>query len=469
MSTLDKLVKHVVETKFEELPKPVVEATKVQVLDTLSAIVAGTTSSICGELEALLNFVISMEGREESSIIGFGGKVPAPNAAFVNGVLCERRDYDDTQLWYAGGHPSRSIIPTAFAMAERQGNVSGEVFLTAVALAHDLECRIAAGGRGITSGYMVSNFFGAAAAAGRIFGLDERKMRQCLAIAFHQICGARIGGTADLGPLKGLGNGFAAKAGILSALLADQGFGANWDFLDPMRRGNFYDVFFQGSYVPSLVTLDLGKTFMGLTTSQKEYPCCHGQHTAIKAVLSLVGKHNLRANDVNSVTIWVNVADHGLLAMPEDKKRNPSNLIETQFSLYWSVASAIVYGEVGINNFSEKALQDPKVWDIVQKVRCLPKIEFSRDQMSSAAPRTSPAIAEVTTKSGQVYSMEVGPDELIGGANNPVTLEFAVRKFKDSCVFSVRPIPDNSQEGVIKMVKNLETVSDVGQIASLLA
>jgi hypothetical protein len=65
--------------------------------------------------------------------------------------------------------------------------------------------------------------------------------------------------------------------------------------------------------------------------------------------------------------------------------------------------------------------------------------------------------------------MEVGPDELIGGANNPVTLEFAVRKFKDSCVFSVRPIPDNSQEGVIKMVKNLETVSDVGQIASLLA
>jgi 2-methylcitrate dehydratase PrpD len=469
MDLLAELVKHVVGVKYEDLPEAVVKATKIQILDTLSAILAGTTASISGEIQALVNFITSTGGIKESSIIGFGGKVSAPDAAFVNGVLCMRRDYDDTQLWYAGGHPSRSIIPSAFAMAERQGNVSGKVFLTAVALAHDLECRIAAGGRGVTSWYMVSNFFGAAAAAGIILGLDEKKMRHCLALAYHQICGARLGNTADSGMLKGISNGFTAKAGILSALLADLGLGTNFDFLDPMRRGNFYDLFFHGAFVPSLVTMDLGRTYMGLTTSQKEYPCCHGLHVPIKAILGLLKEYNLKAGDVDRVNIWVNAADHELLALPEDKKRNPANLIETQFSLYWVISSAIVYGEVGMNNFSDTALRDPRIRDMIQKVHCQPKIEFSRDQMSSAAPRTAPAMVEVYTKSGKVHSKEVGADALIGGANHPATYEFVEQKFKDACGFSITPVDSHRQDRVIKMVENMEDVKDSGLVASLLA
>jgi len=410
-----------------------------------------------------------MGGLKESSMVGFGGKVPATNAALVNGVLCARRDYDDTQLYYAGGHTSRSIIPTALAMAEREGNVNGRDFITAVALAHDLECRIAASGRGVTSWYMIYNFLGAAAAAGKILRLDENKMAECLSLAFHQICGASIGGSADLGPLKGMSNGFACKAGVLSALLSNEGLGKTWDFLDPGRRGNFYDVFFHGVYAPSMVTLDLGKTYMGLTTSAKEYPCCHGQHAAIKAVLGLVKKHDLKAEDVESVTISVNIADYELLAMPEDRKRNPSNLIETQFSLYWSIANAVTYGEVNINNFTKKALQDRRVREMIPKIRCLPKIEFSRDQMSSAAPRTTPVTAEIITSDGSVYVSEVAPDELLGGSKNAVTFEFIAQKFKECCLFSVKPISEKNQEIVIRMVENLEDTDDVGRIASLIA
>ncbi len=469
MEILNKLVDHLVKVDYEDLPKTVIEATRLQILDTVAAMVAGTTASISGELERFVKFTTSMGGSEESSITGFGGKIPAPSAALVNGVLCARRDYDDTQLFYGGGHTSRSIIPTALAIAEREGKVSGKRFLTAVALAHDLECRIAASGRGATSWYMVYNFFGAAAVTGKILRLDEKEMAACLTLAFHQICGASIGGSADLGSLKGMSNGFACRAGIMSALLAKNGFSTTWDFLDPARRGNFYDVFFHGVYAPPLITLDLGKTFMGLTTSPKEYPCCHGQHVAIKAALNLVKKYNLKTEDIKNIDVYVNIADFETLAMPEDRKRNPSNLIETQFSLYWSIANAITYGEIGIRNFTEEALQDRTVRETISKISCLPKLEFSRDQMSSAAPRTTPVRVEITTNSERTYVAGATPDELIGSSKNTVSFEFIAQKFKNCCAYSVKPISEQNQKAVISMIENMENVDDVGQIGSLIA
>jgi 2-methylcitrate dehydratase PrpD len=469
MEILNKLVDHLIHVNYEDLPQTVIEATRLQILDTLAAMVAGTKVSISNELEQLVKFVTSMGGSEESSIIGFGGKVPAPNAALVNGVLCARRDYDDTQLFYGGGHTSRSIIPTALAIAERDGKVSGKRLLTAVALAHDLECRIAASGRGATSWYMVYNFFGAAAVAGMILRLDEKDMAACLTLAFHQICGASIGGSADLGSLKGMSNGFACRAGIMSALFAKSSFSTTWDFLDPARRGNFYDVFFHGVYAPPLITLDLGKTFMGLTTSPKEYPCCHGQHVAIKTTLNLVRKYDLKTEDIKNIDVYVNIADFETLAMPEDRKRNPSNVIESQFSFYWSIASVITYGEIGIKNFTEEALEDRTVRETIPKIRCLPKLEFSRDQMSSAAPRATPVRVEITTNSDRTYVAEATPDELIGSSKNAVSFEFIAQKFKNCCAYSVKPISEQNQKAVISMIENMENVDDVGQIGSLIA
>ena len=118
-----------------------VEATKKQILDMLGVMVAGSTCSISGEINGLVDLVKEWGGKEESTILAFGGRVPAPNAAFVNGILCVRRDFDDTNLTYSGGHTSRSIAPTALAMAERLGNINGKEFITAEALGHDLECR----------------------------------------------------------------------------------------------------------------------------------------------------------------------------------------------------------------------------------------------------------------------------------------------------------------------------------------
>ena len=96
---------------------------------------------------------------------------------------------------------------------------------------------------------MATNFFGAAATAGKILGLRDEKMRYTLALAFHQICGAQGGGgSAGLGSLKGMSNGFTCKAGVLSALHAQSGFMVDWDILEAKNKSNFYEVFYGGAY-----------------------------------------------------------------------------------------------------------------------------------------------------------------------------------------------------------------------------
>ncbi len=464
MSILDKLTRYLIETDYEALPPDVVEVTRMQILDTLAVTVAGSTCSLAGEMSGLVDMVRDWGGKEESTILAFGGRVPAPNAAFVNAVSSVRLDFDDTLVTWINLHSSRAIVPTAFAMAERQGKINGKKLIAAVALGYDLACRIkqASGYNADSALRFTSNFFGAAATAGLILGLNDEQMKNALFLAFHQMSGAGSTGGGGLGSgagLKGLSNGFAAKAGIISALLAEKRFTAEADFLDANNKYNYYQMFCGGAYLPWILTLDLGKVFAGSNTSLKEYPCCHGQHAAIEAALGLMKEHRLKPADVAEVTLRLSPVDYAL-ANPPENKQNPQNIIETQFSLCWGVASAIVYGEVGIKNFSEEALRDKRVRGMARKV-------FGKVDMGMAREQGFPAAAvDIKTGDGKVFSRQV--DHPFGTVGNPMHLADVVSKFRYCCGYSVYPIPPKNQDEVIAMIEGLEKVQDVGRITRLL-
>ena len=117
MTIIDKLTRYLVDTTYGDLPPVVIDATKKQVLDTLAVTLAGTTCSIGGEMQGLAEMVKDWGGKEESTILGFGGRVPAPNAALVNGISSVRLDFDDTLVTWANMHTSRTVVPSALAMA----------------------------------------------------------------------------------------------------------------------------------------------------------------------------------------------------------------------------------------------------------------------------------------------------------------------------------------------------------------
>ncbi len=460
MGVLDMLVKNVVENIYKTLPADIVEETKKQVLDTLGVIIAGSTCNMSNEITGLVNLAKSWGGKEESTILGFGGRVPAPSAAFVNGVMCVRRDFDDTHHTnLLAMHPSRSIIPTALAMAEYKGHLSGKEFITSVALGHDLECRIAAGGH--TTWYVPTGFFGAAATAGKILGFNEGKLKSALSLAFHQICGANSGGgSAGLGSLKGMSNGFACRAGVISAQLTESGFTADWDFLEPKNRSNFFEWFSHGSYMPALQILNLGEVFMGSKTMQKEFPCCHAQHMTLGAILNLIRENGIKSDDVEAVTLHLPPFEYSVVGTPTETKLDPPNVVQTQFSLFWGVASAIVYGDVDIKNFSEEAFNDIRIREMARKVSTKMEMELA------VGEKLGPAIAEVRCKDGKVYSKR--RDVLGACPENPWTFADVTKKFRRCCEYSIKPISSGNQDKVIQMIKELEKVDDSSDIISSL-
>ena len=191
MSTVAMFTKNIVETHYDAFSTEVIEATKKQILDTLGSILAGSMSENIGQLVDLIK---DWGGKEESTILGYGGKAPCIQAALINGWSASVLDFDDFHD-RDFIHTSREIVPAALAVAERKGAVGGKDFMVAVVLGVDVACRIA---RAVLihreSGFLtVPNFFGAAAAAGKLLGFDEEKLKNALGIALMQVSGEGYG------------------------------------------------------------------------------------------------------------------------------------------------------------------------------------------------------------------------------------------------------------------------------------
>ena len=459
MNSTEMFAKNIVETNYNTLLPDVIEPTKKQILDTLAVIIAG---GHLGNVSPIVDLIKEWGGKGESTILGYGGKVPSPNAALVNGFAAVTLDFDDFHdMDYI--HASRAVVPASLAMAERKGTVNGKDFIVAVALGFDLACRLSrapvahslAGSPWNPS--TVHGFFGAAAAASKILDLNQKKVSNTLGIAMAQTTGLVAGLTIEGMTSKGLDGGLAAKGGILAALIAERGLtGAS----DPIEGKNcFLDVFYRGAYRPDLLTHDLGKVFEGTTNSQKPYPCCRHNDTSIDATLALVCEHDIKPGDVVEVTVYVGPTTYGL-CKPIDKKQSPENPVTSQFSIPWAVANAIIHREVGIDHFTKEALQNTKTLEMSRKVVGKLSLELTSRKW------TEPAIVEIRTKGGEVCSKRA--DFPLGSPENPMSFDDVVKKFRYCCNYSARPIPQENQDKVIEMIEHLEDVVDVSEIACLL-
>ncbi len=130
-----KLAGHVSGLRYEQLPSALVEMAKQCVLDTLGVCIGAST--LAPEAQVVADYVREFGGKAESSVLGFGGRAPAPWAVFVNGSLGHMLDYDDV----GGGHVSIATIPVALALGERRGRLSGRELITAFAAGSDLMTR----------------------------------------------------------------------------------------------------------------------------------------------------------------------------------------------------------------------------------------------------------------------------------------------------------------------------------------
>ena len=360
----ETLAKHLVSTRQDTIPTSTLAAAKHEILDTLGAMLGGSTVK---GIDTLAGVVRSWGGNGEATMIDLGGRYPAPQAALINGAMGHALDFDDSFDEAGSIHPGTTALAASLAAAQLSGKLSGLNLLVAIALGVDVSCRLALAARSERGWHRTSaiGIFGATAAAAKIRHLNVEQMINAFGIAYSQAAGNRQS-IVDAALTKRLQAGQAASGAVIAVELARRGFtGARHVFAG---RYGFYPLYQPGDDHLDLITRDLGVTFLGERLSFKPYPCDRGIHVAIDAARHLHRKLNLSCalalQNLGSVALFCNAKTHHEYFGPH-ACRYPTHMVEAQFSLPYLLSIALKYGEVGIEDITRV---DEAVFDVVNRI-----------------------------------------------------------------------------------------------------
>lgn len=441
-----------VSTGYEDLPEDVIRAAKQSTLDTLGVILGAS-----GEQEAMAEVVELFRtwgGAEESTVLGFGGKLPAPSAAFVNGAMAHGLDFDDHLP--EGHHPSSTLIPALFAVAESRGAVSGKEFIAAVAIGQDLFARLRKYVQWKQDWFMtpVIGCLSTAVACAKLLGLDERQVVSTLGIASMQAAGTMQVAYGTGGNLRGTYAGYAAKTGVMAAYLAKAGITGTTSPLE--GQAGFLEVYFDNNYDRAAMVANLGSDFEGSSIVYKLWPSCGASHGYIDATLRLLGEPG-RGEEIASIEV-IGGDFAKRLSEPIESRRRPASDVDAKFSIPFTVAVAVARGTVGVGDFSAEKRSEEAVSKIADK------ISFAEDAKYNWSEELPPSAVRITLTSGEVLEAETTHGETPGSTENPLTWDDLIQKFTDCAGYAMQPLSQDRRAQLAQTIKDLEEVSDVAEI-----
>jgi len=349
------------------LPPQVVERARFLVLDLVGNIVRARhdAESTAPMLAAVRALGLSAGN---SGVFGDCARYTPAGAALLNGALGHSLDFDDTHA--AGSlHPGCPVISAALAAGEMTG-ASGADVLAGIIAGYEVACRVALAlpaGDHYARGFhptATCGVFGAAAAAGRVFGLDRDGIASALGIALSQSAGS-LQFLANGAWTKRFQVGWSGMAGLTAATLAREGFKGAADALEG-KHG------FLNAYAPSpnaaRAVQGLGTEFELMQTAVKPYPSCRYGHAGIDAALMLRAEHAIDPATIERVTLGLSEAGMLLIGAPAAKKADPQNVVDGQFSGPFVIAAALATGGMGWDSYA--LLHDPRIRALLPRITC---------------------------------------------------------------------------------------------------
>ena len=352
---------------LDRLPPEVVNRARFLVLDLVGNIVrarhdAESTPSFLAAVRAM------GMAAGNAGVFGDAARYTPAGAAFLNGALAHSLDFDDTHA--AGSlHPGAPVIPAALAAGEMAG-ASGADVLAAIVAGYEVTCRVALAlpaGDHYDRGFhptATCGAFGAAAAAARVFGLDADGVAGAFGTVLSQ-CAGSLQFLVNGAWTKRFQVGWAATNGLMAATLVREGFKGAAEALEG-RHG------FLRAYAPNpnpeRAVQDLGTAFELMATAIKPYPSCRYGHAGIDAALALRAANDLKPGDITAVTLGLPRAGMMLIGQPAEKKANPENVVDGQFSGPFVISAALATGAMGWDSYNH--LNDPLVRALLPKIVC---------------------------------------------------------------------------------------------------
>lgn len=351
------LAEYVVNAKYEDLPATVRKEGTRTLVNWVGVAVGGSQHPT---MEIAIAALLPFSGPAQAGILGRRERLDILNAALINGMSSHILDFDDTHL-KSVIHPGGPVLSAILALAEYRP-VRGADFLNALILGVETACRIGNAvypdhydrGWHITG---TAGAFGAAAASGKLLGLSEQQMVWAFGLAASQPVGLR----ESFGSMnKSFNPGRAAHNGLTSALLASKNYTSS-DQMIEAKRGWANTVSTKQDYQE--ITDALGQRYEAALNSYKPFPCGIVLHPAIDAALQLHNEYRFAPEQIDTIQLRVNP-----LVLELTGNKTPQRGLQGKFSIYHAVAVAIVEGAAGEKQFSDRAVCDPMVLQVRDKV-----------------------------------------------------------------------------------------------------
>ena len=451
-SPTQRMAEFVADLEFSDIPDAIVDHMKLCLLDTLGCGIFGSNLP-WGEI--LAEFARYLGGREESTLLGKGYRVSAPNAALANGTMIHGFELDDLHplsILHAGS----VTLPAALAVGESRGGCSGRDFLTALVVGYEVGVRV---GMSVGASHLHRGFhptgthgtFAAAAAAGKVLGLDRRKMVHALGIAGTQAAGLMA---AQYGAMvKRMHAGKASQSGVYAALLAERGLTGIANILEADYGG--YCKVMGGLLDTERLTKGLGEKYEVLNVGFKVFSCCGSIFTALESLSSLMKDHNLRASDIRKIT----VRSSTVTKLHVGWDYSPEGVTTAQMNLPYCLAVLAIEGEVFVDQFREEKINAPNILEFIERIEVVPDAELDR----LGPDYRHATICRVETEDGGIFEKKV--DFAKGGINNPITPQEVVDKFRR---LTTKVLPEKKVEGIYKTVLNMENISSLTELTDCL-
>lgn len=426
---------------------------EVSFADTVASMLAGVpfeTARIVAESP-----LHRTDGELSARLIGFGGRRSLLDTAIIQGVLAHVADYDDVS-WALMGHPSATLVPALLPLAEVLG-ASGDQLVTAYLAGYEVAVEL---GHATAPGHYLRGWhatvtigsIAVAAASSSLLGLDAERIVHALGIAASSSSGLRQNFGSGV---KSLHAGFAARNGIEAALLARDGFTSNREAID--GKWGFFRAFDGREGLRLRDGAFEGWGILQPGTLRKLYPSCGATHQAIDAAISIMARRSTSVKEI--VAAEVGVAPACFAPLIDWLPHTP---LEGKFSMPFTVATALLDGEVRTRHFREEHLASARMQRLMPLVTMIPDpgmAEIPENRNDASAARVTVTYADGVRDTQEVRFPSGSPE-------NPLTAAQLHAKFFDCAdgVISLR-----AAEQALELLFRLRTLKEVGTLIELLA
>jgi 2-methylcitrate dehydratase len=448
-----KMAEFAKQIKVGDLPDDVIKEAKRFLIDSIGCAFAALNSE---DMEAMFRVIEALGGTPEATIIGYGHRTNAPNASLMNNLLIRALDYNDIYWEQDPSHPS-DLIGTAISCAEARKKTGVDLIL-AIVIAYELMmrwCHAANPGiREVGWHHASLTQFVSPLVAGRLYDLDLDQLIAAVGISgsSHFTLGGVVAG--HLTNMKNTADPMAAQAGVYAALMAREGYTGPVEVIE--GKEGLIEVLSNVTWDTEEMTRGLGSEFLITNCSYKAFPTEALTHQPISATLHICQRNQISHEDIAEILVETTTRGADILSDPS--KYEPQTKETADHSLPYVIAVAAVEGQVLPKSFDEDAIRDPRIWEL------LPKIKVVADpEIDGLFPKLKRARVTISTKDGLVDTHQT--DYAKGAPEDPLSDDELEAKFKANLEGHVTP---ERMDQILRATWDLENEVSVANYVSLL-